>query len=73
MDIKILVAAHKEAKMPTDKNLYLPIHVGAALHPELRFGYQSDATGDNISLKNASMILSIKHKLRRILNCGSNF
>ena len=54
MDIKILVAAHKEAKMPTDKNLYLPIHVGAALHPELRFGYQSDATGDNISLKNGS-------------------
>ncbi|GAB7171716.1 hypothetical protein TUA1478L_37100 [Lactiplantibacillus plantarum] len=45
MDIKILVAAHKEAKMPTDKNLYLPIHVGAALHPELRLGYQSDATG----------------------------
>lgn len=32
MDIKILVAAHKKYWMPDD-SVYLPIQVGAALHP----------------------------------------
>lgn len=49
MDIKILVAAHKRYWMPDD-SVYLPIQVGAALHPAL--GYIPDNTGDNISDKN---------------------
>lgn len=49
MDIKILVAAHKKYWMPDD-SVYLPIQVGAALHPAL--GYVPDNTGDNISAKN---------------------
>lgn len=48
MDIKILVASHKKAEMPED-GIYLPVHVGRALHPDREFGYQSDAEGDNIS------------------------
>lgn len=51
MDIKILVASHKETEMSQD-SMYLPIHVGKILHPEKDFGYQSDADGDNISAKN---------------------
>ena len=49
MDIKILVAAHKKYWMPKD-SVYLPIQVGAALHPAL--GYVPDNTGYNISDKN---------------------
>lgn len=49
MDIKILVAAHKKYWM-LDDSVYLPIQVGAALHPAL--GYVLDNTGDNISAKN---------------------
>ena len=49
MDIKILVAAHKKYWMPDD-SVFLPIQVGAALHPAL--GYIPDNTGDNISAKN---------------------
>jgi len=51
MEIKIMVAAHKESQMPQD-NLYLPVHVGKALHQEKELGYQSDAEGENISEKN---------------------
>lgn len=51
MDIKILVATHKEAELPKD-GVYLPVHVGKALHPDKELGYQSDAEGDNISVKN---------------------
>lgn len=50
MDIKIIVAAHKEYEMPTD-GIYLPVQVGAALS-EKQLGYQRDDTGDNISRKN---------------------
>ena len=50
-NIKIVVATHKEAKMPKD-SVYLPVHVGKALHPEKDFGYQRDDDGDNISEKN---------------------
>ena len=32
--------------------MYLPVHVGRALYPDREFGYQSDAEGDNISIKN---------------------
>lgn len=51
MDIKILVAAHKKYWM-SDDPVYLPLQVGAALHPDL--GYTPDNTGDNISAKNSN-------------------
>ncbi|MFC6179778.1 DUF4422 domain-containing protein [Lactiplantibacillus daowaiensis] len=54
MKVKVLVAAHKNARMPDDKELYLPVQVGKALHPDLNLPYQPDDTGDNISLKNGS-------------------
>ena len=51
MDIKILVAAHKKAEMPND-DIYMPVHVGKACHPDMEFGYQADDEGENISIKN---------------------
>lgn len=49
MNIQILVATHKEYRMPSDP-LYLPLHVGAALHAPLP--YSGDNIGENISVKN---------------------
>lgn len=49
MDIKILVATHKQSWVPED-SVYMPIQVGAALHEN--FGYTRDDNGENISLKN---------------------
>lgn len=49
MDIKILVAAHKEYQMP-DGDIYLPVHVGKA--GKTGFGFTGDDTGENISEKN---------------------
>lgn len=40
--------------MPNDSALYLPVHVGTALHPEVKLGYQPDNQGDNISSKNGT-------------------
>ncbi|WP_421017317.1 DUF4422 domain-containing protein [Furfurilactobacillus cerevisiae] len=55
MNIKILVAAHKAYKMPSDNSLYLPIFVGRALHPQTELPFQGDDQGrDNISKKNSS-------------------
>lgn len=51
--IKILVACHKQASVPSDE-VYTPIHVGRALHPEVELGFIGDDTGDNISKKNAA-------------------
>ena len=51
MNIKIIVAAHKPYRMPSDL-MYLPLHVGAEGKKPL--GYQGDNTGDNISAKNAN-------------------
>lgn len=51
--IKIAVASHKPYRMPSS-SLYLPLHVGAALHPDICSDMQGDDVGDNISLKNAS-------------------
>lgn len=53
-DICIAVAAHKPYRMPND-DMYLPMHVGAALHPGVDLGekFTSDNTGDNISSLNA--------------------
>jgi len=50
MDIKVLVATHKEYKMPED-NIYLPIQVGSELS-ENYLGYQCDNVSENISHKN---------------------
>lgn len=49
VNIKILVATHKQYWMPSD-NVYMPIHVGKEGMQDL--GYIGDNTGDNISLKN---------------------
>lgn len=49
--IVVAVATHKAYRMPEDP-CYLPLHVGAALHPELDLGFQRDDEGDNISEKN---------------------
>ncbi|QAR35027.1 DUF4422 domain-containing protein [Latilactobacillus curvatus] len=51
MNIKVLVATHKDYKMPKDE-IYLPVFVGNALHPENNPGFQGDDDGENISLKN---------------------
>lgn len=49
MDIKVLVAAHKQYWVPSD-DVYLPLHVGAEGKQDL--GFTKDNTGDNISSKN---------------------
>lgn len=49
MDIKILIATHKEYDMPKS-NIYLPIQVGSQGKDSL--GYTRDNTNDNISQKN---------------------
>jgi len=56
MDIKILIATHKQYWMPSDP-IYYPLHVGAEGKTdengnELDLGYVKDNTGDNISAKN---------------------
>ena len=51
MNIKIIIAAHKAYRFPTDA-MYLPIHAGKALHPERNLGIQGDDAGENISCKN---------------------
>lgn len=53
LHIQIAVATHKSYWIPPDA-CYLPLHVGKALHPELDLGIATDATGENISAKNAS-------------------
>ena len=49
----VAVASHKPYQMPTDK-AYLPIHVGAALTPDICKDMQGDDVGDNISEKNGA-------------------
>ena len=52
MNIKILIAAHRQCEIPKDE-IYLPVHVGKELHPDTTLvGFQSDNEGDNISAKN---------------------
>ena len=76
MDIKILVASHKKAEMPED-SMYLPVHVGRALYPDREFGYQSDAEGDNISIKNpyycelTALYLGLEESESRLCGIGS--
>lgn len=52
MDIKIVIATHKEFKMPSGQ-MYLPLHVGREGKPDM--GYTGDNTGNNISEKNARL------------------
>jgi hypothetical protein len=52
MDIKILVATHKNYYMP-DNGIYLPIQCGKAC-TSTRLEFAADDTGDNISAKNPS-------------------
>ncbi len=51
--IVVAVATHKPYRMPDDP-IYLPLHVGAELHPDVLQDMQGDNTGDNISVLNAS-------------------
>ena len=52
LDIKILIATHKNSRMPEDP-VYVPIQVGAALHEPLSIpGVLRDDTGDSISARN---------------------
>lgn len=51
--LQIAVATHKYCKMPDDP-IYLPLHVGAQLHPEINLGFQKDNVGKNISKLNNS-------------------
>ena len=49
--VRILIACHKPVEVPSD-GIYMPIHVGKALHSEIDLGFIGDDTGDNISVKN---------------------
>ena len=50
--MQLYIATHKH-KVTLHTGIYLPIHVGAALQPQvIGEGYIQDNTGDNISLKN---------------------
>ena len=51
MDIKIVVATHKNYEMPKDP-MYLPLQVGAEDHLSLDGNFARDNTGDHISRKN---------------------
>lgn len=52
-DICIAVATHKPYRMP-EGDMYLPLHVGAALHPDVLPEMVGDNTGDSISELNSS-------------------
>lgn len=63
MDIKILVAAHKKYRMPTD-HMYIPVHVGKEGKEDL--GYVGDNTGDSISIMNPRLC-ELTGVMRRII------
>lgn len=50
--ITVAVVSHKPYRMPADP-MYVPLHVGAALHPDVLPDWVQDNTGDNISDRNA--------------------
>ncbi|CAJ1227018.1 DUF4422 domain-containing protein [Lactiplantibacillus xiangfangensis] len=52
MRVKILVAAHKKFPMPENRNIYLPILVGAKKNYKPGIDFQRDDIGVNISAKN---------------------
>lgn len=53
MKVKMMVASHKPYKMPENREVYLPILVGAALRSTVPEGFQPDDQGKNISKENA--------------------
>lgn len=50
-DITIAVAMHKPYQTPQE-SMYLPIHVGSSLHPDILTDITQDNTGENISALN---------------------
>ena len=50
-DITVAVVSHKPYPAP-NKSPYLPLHLGAALHPDILEDWAQDNTGTNISEKN---------------------
>lgn len=50
-EITVAVVSHKLYRMPNDP-VYLPLHVGAALHPDMLSDWAQDNTGENISSRN---------------------
>lgn len=52
MKIKVMVAAHKEFPMPENRDLYMPVLVGATKNYKEGIDYQRDDEGENISSKN---------------------
>lgn len=49
--VVVAVIAHKPYRIPKDP-IYLPLHVGATLHPEVLPEWAQDNDGDNISVRN---------------------
>lgn len=49
--IVVAVIAHKPYRAPQDP-IYLPLHVGATLHPDVLPEWTQDNDGDNISVRN---------------------
>lgn len=54
MKVKIIVATHKITAMPQNKDLYMPILVGATKNFRDGITFQRDDEGNNISDKNSS-------------------
>lgn len=52
MIITMLVASHKNCRIPEDLSVYTPILVGSAFHEGTPVGFIRDDQGDNISDKN---------------------
>lgn len=50
--VKIIVVCHKKSETIREDEIYMPIHVGKMLHPEVSLPFQTDDTGDNISGRN---------------------
>ena len=64
MKVQMLIASHKQYKMPNNDEIYDPIFVGAASKHNVPDGFQSDDTGDNISSENSF----ISSKLTEFIN-----
>lgn len=46
-EIVVAVVSHKPYRMPAD-SVYMPLHVGAALHPDVLPDWVQDNEGENI-------------------------
>jgi len=51
VNIKIIVASHKAADVPSDE-MYIPVLAGSSLHEEIPEGFTPDNEGENISFLN---------------------